>query len=165
MIDKKVLLLIMALVVVAVVVLAASMLSPASMRGGGDSFSALFDKMEINSGTVSELVLPSTYVTGEVVTVTDTVVAMKVVNLGTSGAYTQFYFDYVGTKWVNETSGTDFKVVMDADKILVEHAQFHIDISGDYHLSVHVGKSLTLQTSVAAHLGDQVLRHNWVPVL
>jgi len=162
MIDKKVLLLIGALVIVAVVVLAASMLSPASMRGGGSSFSALFDQMEINSGTESDLVLPSTYVAGEVVTITDTVVSMEVINSGTT---TRFYFDYVGTKWVNETSGTDFQVVMDAGKIEIDHAQFHIDISGDYHLSIHVGKSLTLQTSVAVHLGDTVLKHNWVPVL
>jgi len=162
MIDKKVLLLIGALVVVAVVVLAASMLNPASIRGGGSSFSALFDKMEINSGTEADLVLPSTYLTGEVITITDTVVAMEVINSGTA---TRFYFDYVGTKWVNETGGTDFSVVQDAGKILVAHAQFHIDVSGDLHMSVHVGKSLTLQTTVASHLGDQVLRHNWVPVL
>jgi hypothetical protein len=162
MIDKKVLLLIGALIIVAVVVLAASMLSPASMRGGGSSFSALFDKMEVNSGTEADLVLPSTYVTGEVITVTDTVVSMEIINSGTT---TRFYFDYVGTKWINETSGTDFFVVQDADKIVVAHAQFHIDVSGDYHLSVHVGGSLTLQTSVATHLGDQVLRHNWVPIL
>jgi hypothetical protein len=162
MIDKKVLLLIGALVIVAVVVLAASMLSPASIRGGGSSFSALFDKMEINSGTEADLVLPNTYLTGEVITITDTVVAMEIINSGTT---TRFYFDYVGTKWVNETSGTDFSVVQDANKIEVAHAQFHIDVSGDYHLSVHVGKSLTLQTSVASHLGDLVLKHNWVPVL
>jgi hypothetical protein len=162
MIDKKVLLLIVALVVVAVVVLAASMLGPTSIRGGGSSFSALFDKMEINSGTVADLVLPSTYTTGEVVTITDTVVAMEIINSGTT---TRFYFDYVGDKWINETSGTDFSVVMDANKIEVSHAQFHIDISGDLHMSVHVGKSVTLQTTVASHLGDQVLRHNWVPIL
>jgi len=162
MIDKKVLLLIVALVVVAVVVLAASMLSPASIRGGGSSFSALFDKMEINSGTVADLVLPSTYVTGEAITITDTVASMEIINSGTA---TRFYFDYVGTKWVNESSGTDFYVVQDVSKIEVEHAQFYIQVSGDYHLSVHVGKSLTLQTSVASLHGDQVLKHNWVPVL
>lgn len=162
MIDKKVLLLIVALVVVAVVVLAASMLSPASIRGGGSSFSALFDKMEMNSGTVADLVLPSTYVTGEAITITDTVASMEVINSGTA---TRFYFDYVGTKWVNESSGTDFYVVQDVSKIEIAHAQFYIQVSGDYHLSVHVGKSLTLQTSVASLHGDQVLKHNWVPVL
>jgi len=162
MIDKKVLLLIVALVVVAVVVLAASMMSPASIRGGGDSFSALFDKMEINSGTVADLVLPSTYLTGQAITITDTVASMEVIGSGTA---TVFYFDYVGTKWVNETSGTDFFVVQDVSKIVVAHAQFYIQVSGDYHLSVHVGKSLTLQTSVASLHGDQVLKHNWVPVL
>ena len=162
MIDKKVLLLIVALVVVAVVVLAASMLSPASIRGGGSSFSALFDNMELNSGTEADLVLPSTYVTGQAITITDTVVAMEVIGSGTA---TKFYFDYVGTKWVNETSGTDFSVVQDVSKIVVSHAQFFIQVSGDYHLSIHVGNSLTLQTSVASLHGDQVLRHNWVPVL
>jgi len=164
MIDKKVLLLIVALVVVAVVVLAASMLGPASIRGGGDSFSALFDNMEINSGTEADLVLPSTYLTGEVVTITDTVVAMELITPD-SPTKTRFYFDYVGTKWVNETSGTDFSVVQDAGKIEISHAQFYLEVSGDLHLSVHVGQSLTFQTTVASHLGDQVLRHNWVPVL
>lgn len=162
MIDKKVLLLIGALIIVAVVVLAASMLSPTSMRGGGSSFSALFDNMQVNSGTDSDLILPSTYLNGQVVTVTDTVVAMEIINSGTT---TRFYFDYVGTKWINETSGTDFSVVMDAGTIVVDHAQFHIDVSGDLHMSVHVGHSVTLQTTVATHLGDQVLRHNWVPIL
>jgi hypothetical protein len=162
MIDKKVLLLMVALVVVAVVVLAASMLSPASIRGGGSSFSALFDKMEIKNGTVADLVLPSTYVTGEAITITDTVVSMKVINSGTA---TQFTFNYEGTKWVNETSGTDFNVVQVVGKIEVRNAQFSIQVSGDYHLSVHVGKSLTLQTSVASQFGDMVLKHNWVPVL
>lgn len=164
MIDKKVLLLIGALVIVAVVVLAASMLSPASMRGGGSSFSALFDKMEVNSGTEADLVLPSTYVLGEVVTVTDTVVAMELITPD-SPTKTRFYFDYVGTKWINETSGTDFNVVQDAGKIEVIHAQFYLEVSGDLHLSVHVGQSMTFQTMVATHLGDQVLRHNWVPIL
>ena len=164
MIDKKVLLLIAALIVVAVVVLAASMLSPASMRGGGDSFSALFDKMDKDTGTEMNLVLPSTYVTGEVITITDTVVAMELITPD-SPTKTRFYFDYVGTKWVNETSGTDFSVVQDAGKIEISHAQFYLEVSGDLHLSVHVGQSLTFQTTVASHLGDQVLRHNWVPVL
>jgi hypothetical protein len=162
MIDKKVLLLIGVLVIVAVVVLAASMLSPASIRGGGSSFSALFDKMEINAGTEADLILPSTYLTGQVVTITDTVVAMEVIGSGTA---TKFYFDYVGTKWVNETSGTDFNVVQDVGKITVGHAQFSIQLSGDLHMSVHVGKSLTLQTTVTTQFGDQVLRHNWVPIL
>jgi len=162
MIDKKVLLLIGALVIVAVVVLAASMISPASIRGGGSSFSALFDKMEINTGTEADLVLPSTYLTGEVITITDTVVAMEVISHGTA---TRFYFNYVGTKWINETSGTDFSVVQDVSKIQISHAQFHIDVSGDLHMSVHVGSSLTLQTTVASLFGDQVLRHNWVPIL
>jgi hypothetical protein len=161
MIDKKVLLLIVALVIVAVVVLAASMLSPATIRGGGSSFSALFDKME-NSGTEADLVLPSTYMTGEVITITDTVASMEVRN---SGSVTRFYFDYVGTKWVNETGGTDFSVVQDVGKIEVSHAQFYIEVSGDLHMSAHVGKSLTLQTTVALYQGDQVLRHNWVPIL
>jgi hypothetical protein len=162
MIDKKVLLLIVVLVIVAVVVLAASMLSPATIRGGGSSFSALFDKMEINSGTEADLVLPSTYMTGEVITITDTVASMEVRN---SGSVTRFYFDYVGTKWVNETGGTDFSVVQDVGKIEVSHAQFYIEVSGDLHMSAHVGKSLTLQTTVALYQGDQVLRHNWVPIL
>ncbi len=164
MIDKKVLLLIGALVIVAVVVLAASMLSPASMRGGGSSFSALFDKMEIKLGTESDLILPSTtYATGEVITVTDTVASMEIIN---SGATTRFYFDYVGTKWVNETGGTDFSVDQNVGKIVIEHAQFHIDVSGDYHLSIHVGGSITLQTSVTTLSGGYlVLKQNWVPIL
>ena len=66
---------------------------------------------------------------------------------------------------MNETSGTDFYVVQDVGKIEIEHAQFSIQVSGDYHLSIHVGNSLTLQTSVASQFGDQVLKHNWVPVL
>ena len=163
MIDKKVLLMIVALAVVAVVVLAASMLGPTSIRGGGSSFSALFDKMETNSSTAN-LVLPSTYLTGEKITVTDTVVDMELITPD-SPTKTRFYFDYVGTKWVNETGGTDFSVIMDAGKLEISHAQFYIEVSGDYHLSIHVGQSLTLQTTVASHLGNQVLKHNWAPAL
>jgi len=164
MIDKKVLLIIVALAVVAVVVLAASMLGPTSIRGGGSSFSALFDKMETNSSTEMNLVLPSTYLTGEKITVTDTVVDMELITPD-SPTKTRFYFDYVGTKWVNETGGTDFSVIMDAGKLEISHAQFYIEVSGDYHLSIHVGQSLTLQTTVASHLGNQVLKHNWAPAL
>lgn len=164
MIDKKVLLLVSGLIVVAMVVLAVTLISPATTRGGGgSSFTALFDNMERKSVGSSDLVLPSTYITGQAVLVTDTIMAMEIKDLGLT---TRMWFTYVGDTWANETAGTDFNVLEDTGKIVVDHAMFYIDVSGDWHLSLDVGKAVTLQSVVkTSNDNHQVLGRTWVIIL
>jgi hypothetical protein len=166
MIDKKVLLLIGALVVVAVVVLAVSLIGPSGSHVSGSSFSALFDKMEKRAGTTADLVLPSSYTNGEVVTVTDTVVARELDIHDGNVKSTTLFFNYEGTKWINETSATTFNVLTNLEDIKVVHAAFSIQLNGDWSGTISVGEDVTLQTVVTVLPGGVlVLKNSWVPVL
>jgi hypothetical protein len=159
MIDKKVLLLIGALVIVALVILAVSLVMPGSTRASGSSFSALFDKMENKTGTSSELVLPEeSYTAGQVITVTDRIIAMDVDDYHLS---TTLYFIYEGSKWINENTGSSFDVLQDVEKIRVKNSVFHLTLGTDLSVKYDVGGSISLQVGVTLSHGDLVLGHIW----
>lgn len=159
MIDKKVLLLIGALVIVAVVTLAVSLFAPGSSHASGSSFSALFDKMENKTGEPTTLILPSTsYSAGQVITVSDNIIAMDVDDYHLS---TTLYFLYDGSVWVNENNGNSFEVKQDVESIHVANSVFKLTLGTDLSVKYDVGGSISLQVSVVLSHGDLVLGHIW----
>lgn len=161
MIDKKVIVLIGVLVVVALLVLAFSTIKLDFSSTSGSTFSSLFDKMEEKRAGSLELVLPSTYENGQQITITDKIVAMKSTDFSTT-----FYFLYTGTKWINETSGTDFEVVTYlGGNLHVRNAMFAITILPvDLTSMYDVGDLITLKTSVKISGGKPVLSGSWMVI-
>ena len=160
MIDKKVLILIAVLIVVAILIVALSFVN-ISFGGRGDSFSALYDKMEERELGSLELVLPSSYVAGDVIKVRD-----KIIAIDASEYTTTFYFLYTGTQWINESSGSDFEVLQYyGGPIHVSNAVFGIHVSLDFSASFDVGDYISLQTTARISAGDPILAGNWVPII
>jgi hypothetical protein len=159
MIDKRVIVLIGVLVVVAILVLAFSTMKIDFSSKSGKSFSELIDSMEEKIPGSLELVLPSTYTNNQQITITDRIVAMESTDYSTT-----FYFLYTGTKWANETTGTDFEILTYmGGNIHVRHAMFSITIVAvDLHAMYDIGDMITLKTSVKISGGKPVLSGTWV---
>lgn len=161
MIDKKIVVIIGILVVVALVVLALGFVNIKFGAPGG-SFSALFDKMqkEDANSTHIMLVLPSDYTVGQQIDIRDEIVSMTY-----DGWNTYFTFVYSGTKWVNETGGTDFDVLYKSGaSIGVHDAMFTLHLSGDHRPSYSPGDLISLRTTAAARSGHVVLDPSWILV-
>ncbi len=157
--DKRILLMIVGLVVVAVVVLAVSVAMPATTHASGSSFSALFDKMQLKAGSANELVLPSNiYTAGQVITVTDKIIAMDVADYGLQ---TTLYFLYDGVKWVNTSNGNSFNVMQNINEIQVKHSMFSMTFYTDLSKKYSVGGDISVQTSIMISQGNYVLGSNW----
>lgn len=155
MVDKKVLYVIAALLIVALVVVAVAMIRP-SFGGGGQSFSELFDGLEMENTTARDLMLGDEFVEGQEVVVEDKIVSMR-----THGSYTYFYFIYTGDKWADEESGTYFQVPLEAGEIDVNNAFFQISVSGIYTSSFDVGDTVTIKTTVVMEDEVLLLSHGW----
>lgn len=163
MIDRKVLILIGALAVVAILILSLGFVN-ISFGGGGDSYTALFDKMEDRREEMignPELVLGSEYTDDDIVRVRDTIIAITCYG----GSQTTFYFMYTGTVWINEYAGTNFEVILNVGEIRVQNSVFGITVNGNFTASFDVGDYVTLQTTVGESGDDLVLNRNWVVVL
>ncbi|HDP96933.1 MAG TPA: hypothetical protein ENN25_04480 [Euryarchaeota archaeon] len=155
MVDKKVLWVIAALLIIALMVFAVAMIRP-SFGGGGQSFSELFDKLEMENTTTRMLILGDAFVEDQEVVVKDKIVSMR-----TDGSTTYFYFIYTGNKWVDESSGTTFHVSDDGGDINVNNAFFSIRINGIYTSSFDVGDEVKLKTTVVMDDDVLVFDHSW----
>jgi len=157
MIDKKALLLIGVLAVVAILVLAVGFIAPSMGKPSGSSFSALFDKMVEKTKWDRDLVLPNTtYTAGQNIVVTDKIIAMSL-----NAQTTTLYFLYQGTTWAEETNGSSFDVLTDADPISVRGATFHIHLGTDLSYAFNVGDYITVQVQTKSSNGNIILGHNW----
>lgn len=155
MVDKKVLWVIAALLIIALMVLAVAMIRP-SFGGGGQSFSELFDKLEMENTSTRNLVLGEDFVEDQEIVIEDKIVSMR-----THGSNTYFYFIYTGDKWADEESGTNFQVPLDSGEIDVNNAYFYISVSGIYTSSFNVGDSVTIKTTVVMEDDIKTIDRSW----
>jgi hypothetical protein len=158
--EKKIIGIMVALVVVAVVVVAAVTIGigAGGQRAGG--FTALFDKLnnsDVNKTHDQQLRLPTSWSAGDTKKVSDTIIDMWYdrTTVGQTHVYTTYLrFAYLGEKWNDPKSGTDFSVPQDISGhslLYVQHGVFQISVSSATNITAKysIGDTITLTTMLS----------------